>query len=77
MVVGTLKRLALEKIYLLPVGYKFIIPDADATVNRLPSKRIAIYPAAFSYGVRFPLHPVIVEILKKYKLALVQIVPTS
>jgi len=42
-VVGTLKRLALEEKYLLPTGYKFIIPDGDATVNKLPSKCIVIY----------------------------------
>jgi len=77
IVVFSLKRPTLEEKYLLSTGYKFIIPDADATVNKPPSKCIAIYRAAFSYGVRFPLHPVIMEILNKYELAPAQIVPTS
>ncbi|KAJ8425245.1 hypothetical protein Cgig2_015852 [Carnegiea gigantea] len=76
-VILSLKRQVLEEKYLLPTGYKFIIPDADATVNKPPSKCIAIYWAAFSYDVRIPLHPVIVEILNKYELAPTQIVPTS
>ncbi|KAJ8428851.1 hypothetical protein Cgig2_003399 [Carnegiea gigantea] len=66
-VVLSLKRLALEK-YLLPAGYKFI-SDADATVNKLPSKCIAIYGVALSSCVRFPVHPVIVEILNKLTCA--------
>ena len=75
--VGTLKRLTLEEKYLLPVGYRFIIPDADATANKLPLRCIAIYRAVFSYDLRFLLHPVIEEILSNYAIALVQIVPTS
>ena len=74
-VMASLKRLVLEEKYLLPVGYKFIIPDVDATLNKSPSKCITIYRVAFSYGVRFPLHPVIIEILNKYELAPAQIVP--
>ncbi|KAJ8434359.1 hypothetical protein Cgig2_031605 [Carnegiea gigantea] len=76
-VVGILKRLSLEGKYLPSAGYRFDIPDTDATINKSPPKCIVIYHAAFSYGVRFLLHPVIVEILDKYKLALVQIVPMS
>ena len=68
-VIGTLKRLTPEEKYLLPAGYKFTIPNADATVNKLPSTCIAIYQAAFLYGVRFPLHLVIIAILNKYELA--------
>ncbi|KAJ8435881.1 LOW QUALITY PROTEIN: hypothetical protein Cgig2_008421 [Carnegiea gigantea] len=73
----SLKRTALETKYLLPPGYSFVIPEADVTVNEPPQKCIAIYQVAFNYGVRFPLHPVIVEILNKFELAHVQIVPTS
>lgn len=76
-VVASLKRSALEEKYLLPAGYKFIIPDTNATVNKLPSNYIAIYRAAFSYDVRFPLLPVIMKILNKYELAPERIVPTS
>jgi len=68
--VASLKRLALEEKYLLPAGYKFIIPKADATVNKPPPKCIAIYWGTFSYGIWFPLHAVIMEILNKYELAL-------
>jgi len=67
----------LEERYLLSIWYKFIIPHADATVNKPPSKCISIYQAAFSYDVRFLLHPVIVEILNKYELELAQVVPMS
>ena len=76
-VVGTLKRPTLEEKYLLLAGYRFIIPKAGATVNKPPLKCIAIYQAAFSYGLRFLLHPVIVEILSKYELVPTQIVPMS
>jgi len=67
----TLKRPSLDEKYLLPTVYKFIILDADATVNKLPLKSIVVYRAAFSNGVRLPLHSVIVEIPNKYELALV------
>lgn len=76
-VMRTLKRLVLEKKYLLLVGYKFNIPDPNATVNKPPPGCIVIYRAAFSYGLRFPLHKVIVEILNKYELAPSQVMPTS
>ncbi|KAJ8425077.1 hypothetical protein Cgig2_028794 [Carnegiea gigantea] len=58
-VTPSLKRTALEKKYLLPTGYNFIIPEADATVNKPPQKCIAIYRLAFNYGIQFPLHPAI------------------
>ena len=77
MVVASLKRLALEDKYLLPTGYTFVLPEVDATVNKPPPKCIAIYWEGFSYGVRFSLHPVIVDILNKYELAPAQIIPTS
>ncbi|KAJ8438015.1 LOW QUALITY PROTEIN: hypothetical protein Cgig2_029996 [Carnegiea gigantea] len=76
-VVPTLKRTAFEKQYLLPVGYTFIILEADATVNESPAKCIAVYRVALNYGIRFPLYPVIEEILDKYELAPTQVVPTS
>ncbi|KAJ8434678.1 hypothetical protein Cgig2_024750 [Carnegiea gigantea] len=50
-VVLSLKRLALDEKYLIPVGYKLIVPDVDTTVNKTSSKCIAIYRAVFSYGV--------------------------
>ncbi|KAJ8436129.1 hypothetical protein Cgig2_001156 [Carnegiea gigantea] len=37
-VTPSLKRTTLEKKYLLPVGYSFVIPKADATVNEPPQK---------------------------------------
>ena len=57
----------LEEKYLLIVGYKFIIPDVDVTVNRPPSKCIAIDWVALSYE----------PILNKYNFAPAQIVPTN
>jgi len=75
--VTKLKRSALEKQYLLPTEYSFVIPEPDAIVNEPPAKCIVVYRAALHYGVRFPLHPVIREIINKYELALAQIVPTS
>lgn len=69
-VVLSLKRLTLEEKYLLHAGYKFIIPDTDAIIKKPPSKCIAVYRVTFTYGVRFPLPPIIVEILNKYELAL-------
>ncbi|KAJ8433142.1 hypothetical protein Cgig2_007106 [Carnegiea gigantea] len=76
-VVTELKRSALEKQYLLPVGYTLVIPEADATVNEPAAKCIAVYRVSFNYGLRFFLHPVIMEILNKYELAPAQVMPTS
>jgi len=66
-----------EKQYLLPTGCTFVIPKADATGNESSIKCIAVYHAALNYSLWFPLYLVIVEILNKYELALVQVVPTS
>jgi len=35
-VMRTLKKLALEEKYVLPVRYKFVISGLDATINKLP-----------------------------------------
>ncbi|KAJ8441270.1 hypothetical protein Cgig2_013685 [Carnegiea gigantea] len=71
------ERSTLEEKYLLPAVYKFIIPNPDATINESPPGCIVIYQVAFCYGLRFPLHMVIVEILNKYELAPAQVVPMS
>jgi len=76
-IVSTLKRMTLEKQYLLPAGYTFVILETDATENKPPAKCIVVYRVALNYGLRFPLDPVIEEILNKYKLAPAQVVPTS
>ncbi|KAJ8423526.1 hypothetical protein Cgig2_030021 [Carnegiea gigantea] len=76
-IVGSLTRLALEEKYLLPAGYRFVLPEADATVNKPPAKCIAMYQATFSYGVRFLLHLMIMDILNKYDLVPAQTAPTS
>ena len=60
-----------------PTGYKFAIPDPHATVDRPPQGCIVVYWAALFYGLRFPLHRVVVEILNKYKFTLAQVMPTS
>jgi len=75
--VTKLKRSALEMQYLLPIEYSFGIPEPDATVNESPAKCIGVYRVALNYGLRFPLHPVIREILNKYELEPEQIVPMS
>ena len=54
-----------------------MISEADATVNEPAAKCITVYRTALNYGLRFPLHAVIAEILNKYKLAPAQVVPTS
>jgi len=66
--------MALKKKYLLLAGYTFVISEANATANDSPTKCIVVYRVALNYGVRFPLHPVIEEILNKYELAPVQVV---
>ncbi|KAJ8433872.1 hypothetical protein Cgig2_021255 [Carnegiea gigantea] len=76
-VTPTLKRTTLEKQYLLPIGYTFVIPKADATMNKSPTKCIVVYRTALNYSLRFPLHPVLEEILNKYELAPAQVLPTS
>ncbi|KAJ8442187.1 hypothetical protein Cgig2_005127 [Carnegiea gigantea] len=74
-VVPKQKRSALEKQYLLPAEYSFVIPEADATVNEPPTECIAVYRAAVNYGLCFPLHSVIKEILNKYELTPAQKAP--
>jgi len=64
------KKNTLKTKYLLPMGYSFVIPEADAIVNEPPLNCIAIHRVAFYYDVRFPLHPVIVDILRKFELTL-------
>jgi len=64
-----LKKSSLEEKHLVPTGYRFVVPKADATVNKLPAKCITMYRAAFTYGIRFSLYLVIVEILNKNDLA--------
>jgi len=76
-VVGYLKRPTLEEKHLLLARYRFVLPEADATMNRPSANCMVMYRAAFTYSVRFSLHPVMVDILNKYNLASVQIVPTS
>ncbi|KAJ8426959.1 hypothetical protein Cgig2_027683 [Carnegiea gigantea] len=76
-VMVSLKRPTLEDNYLLPAGYRFVPSEVDTTVSKPPAKCIVIYRVALTYGLRFPLHPVIMDILNKYELALAQIVPTS
>ena len=46
-------------------------------MNEPSAKCITFHRAALNYNLRFPLHPVIEEILNKYELAPVQVVPTS
>ena len=43
-----LKRSALEKKYLLPAEYSFVITEADAAMNEPPAKCIAVYRATVS-----------------------------
>ncbi|KAJ8435863.1 hypothetical protein Cgig2_028571 [Carnegiea gigantea] len=47
-VMASLKRPELGEKYLLPTGYRFIIPEANTTINKPPSKCIASYRVAFS-----------------------------
>ncbi|KAJ8438700.1 hypothetical protein Cgig2_011883 [Carnegiea gigantea] len=68
-VVSSLKRTALEMKYLLPAGYSFVIPEADATVNVPPPKCIVVCQPSLNYGARFPLHSMILELLKTFELA--------
>ncbi|KAJ8428712.1 hypothetical protein Cgig2_028195 [Carnegiea gigantea] len=76
-VMASLKRPTAEDKYLLPARYRFVLPEVDGTINTPPAKCIAAYRAAFSYGLRFPLHLVMMDILNKYELATAQITPTS
>jgi len=74
---ASLKRPTLEDKYLLLAGYRFVLPEAHAAVNKPPANCVVIYRAAFTYDLRFLLYPVNVDILNKYELAPVQIVPIS
>ena len=66
-----------EKKYLLSVVYTFVILELDAIANEPPAKCIAVFRVALNYDLRFPLHPVIEDVLTKYELAPARVVPTS
>ena len=76
-VISKLKRSALDKQYLLLAEYGFVMPEPNDTVTEPLAICIVVYRAALDYGLRFPLHPVVKDILNRYELAPAQIVPTS
>ena len=68
-VVLTFKRTSLEIEYLLPAGYNIVIPMVDATMNKPLTRCVTVYCVTLNYGLRFPLHHVITDILTRYELA--------
>jgi len=47
-----------------------LIPNPNVMMNRPPLGYVVIYRVALTYGLRFPLHKVILKIINKYELAL-------
>jgi len=60
----------LEEKCLLLTGYKFMLSDPNAIVNRSPPRCMAVYQAALSYSLHFPLYELILEILNRCELAI-------
>ena len=51
-------------------GYWLEIPSADDNAYSPPMGRVPVYLAHLYLGVRFPLHPFIVELLEDWQLSL-------
>ncbi|GFS45362.1 hypothetical protein Acr_00g0095770 [Actinidia rufa] len=63
----TLEELnALRDTYSFPSGVKIRLPDEGETITSTRPGEVAFYEAAFSAGLRFPLHPTIRRGIRKF-----------
>jgi len=58
-------------------GYDVRVPKVGSNVRVLPEGCIPVYEAVLDLGLRFPLHPFVLEILDGYDLGLWQLTPNS
>ena len=58
-------------------GYKLGFPKPTTVVSHLCPRSVPVYEAVIDLGLRFPLHPFILEVLEGYGLGIWQITPNS
>uniref|UniRef100_A0A803M7B3 Transposase (putative) gypsy type domain-containing protein n=1 Tax=Chenopodium quinoa TaxID=63459 RepID=A0A803M7B3_CHEQI len=66
-----------KRFYKLPDGYDLCVPPSGSSVLDCPDGHVAIYLKHFDFGLRFPLHPFVVKILKAWNVCLVQLTPPT
>ena len=66
-----------ERFLLLPRGFSFRCPRPFNTVDRLSLGEVAVYTTAFILGLRFPLHPFVMDVLDGCDIGLAKLTPNS
>lgn len=61
--------------YAMPEGYCLVLPDVSARITHPPLGHIGMYAHNHDYGLRFPLDPSLVKILKAFNNFLAQFHP--
>ncbi|XP_056699732.1 uncharacterized protein [Spinacia oleracea] len=64
-----------KDFYGLPDGYRLIVPDDDARITHPPEGCIGVYAYSLDFGLRFPLDPTLVKILRAFNVCLAQLHP--
>lgn len=64
-----------KEFYGLPDGYRLIVPDDDARITHPPEGCIGVYAYSLDFGLRFPLDPTLVKILRAFNVCLAQLHP--
>ena len=74
----TLKELdALREAYSFPSRVRVRLLGEGETITSARPSEVAFYDAAFTAGLRFPLHPTIRLILQFYNICPTQLVPNA
>ena len=66
-----------KELYALPSDYKLVFAAEGSRVIDCPAGHIAVYAHHFEFGLRFPLDPVLVKILKAFSVCLAQLTPLA
>ena len=67
----------LRKTYSFPLGVRMRIPKNSEMILSSNDSEVAFYEAAFSAGLRFPMHPTIKRILNFYNICPAQLSPNA
>ena len=67
----------LRETYSFPQGVQIRLPEENETILSTRPGEVAFYEAAFSAGLRFPIHPTVRLILMFYNICLAQFVPNA
>ena len=71
------EREAILKKWGLPKGYSIITPGNYDTVRFPPPQSIAVYAPAIELGLRFPIHPLIREVLELLHVTVAELYPNA